>query len=253
MQIGMVGLGRMGGNMTVRLARGGHEVVGYSRSEDQVQSAIAQGALGASSLEEMVGKLTPPRAVWCMVPAGDPTGEVVGQLGEMLEAGDAVIDGGNSRYTDSIERARVLAQNGIAFVDAGTSGGVWGLTEGYCLMIGADEKTFARLERRQIVAAGPPCERTGQESRTPRRGRLRRGLGRRTLEHPGRDRSRGSGTHHGPIAVRSLLVAPGRFVLGQAPRGAAERVRRPRGAPARALRLRPRRSTRPHVPTGPSA
>jgi 6-phosphogluconate dehydrogenase len=146
MQIGMVGLGRMGGNMTVRLVRGGHEVIGYSRSSDDVQRAVKEGAGGASSLEELVAQLAPPRAVWSMVPAGEPTEEVVARLGELLDKGDTVIDGGNSRYTDTVARAAALADKGIGLVDAGTSGGIWGLTEGYCLMVGADADAFARLE-----------------------------------------------------------------------------------------------------------
>ncbi len=142
----MVGLGRMGGNMTMRLLRGGHEVIGHSRSPDEVERVVKEGAAGASSLEDLVDKLAAPRAVWSMVPAGEPTAQVVGRLGELLDSGDALIDGGNSRYSDTVERARLLADKGIDLADAGTSGGVWGLTEGYCLMVGAEADAFARLE-----------------------------------------------------------------------------------------------------------
>jgi 6-phosphogluconate dehydrogenase len=154
MQIGMVGLGRMGGNMTVRLLRGGHEVIGYSRSSEAVERAVAEGAGGASSLEDLVEKLAPPRAVWSMIPAGEPTEQVIARLGELLDSGDAVIDGGNSRYSDTVARASTLADKGIDLLDAGTSGGVWGLTEGYCLMVGGNDDAFARLE--PIFAALAP-------------------------------------------------------------------------------------------------
>ncbi|MGH2749178.1 MAG: phosphogluconate dehydrogenase (NAD(+)-dependent, decarboxylating) [Actinomycetota bacterium] len=146
MQIGMVGLGRMGANMTLRLLRGGHEVVVFDVNEDAVAKSAAEGATAAGSLEELVQKLDPPRAVWVMVPAGTITADTVESLGELLSGGDAVIDGGNSRYTDSVTHSERLGARGISFVDAGTSGGVWGLEEGYCLMIGADEGAFARLE-----------------------------------------------------------------------------------------------------------
>ncbi|HWB72043.1 MAG TPA: decarboxylating 6-phosphogluconate dehydrogenase [Egibacteraceae bacterium] len=146
MRIGMVGLGKMGGNMTLRLLRGGHEVVAHARNPDSVRKAVERGAVGAGSLEELVDLLEPPRAVWLMVPAGAPTAAPVERLAGMLAPGDAVIDGGNSRWTDSTARAASLAGRGLAFVDAGTSGGVWGLSEGYCLMVGAEPEVFARLE-----------------------------------------------------------------------------------------------------------
>ena len=145
MQLGMVGLGRMGGNMTARLLRGGHEVVAFARSQESVAAAAAEGATGASSLDDLVAKLDTPRAVWLMVPAGAPTADTISQLAELLSPGDIVIDGGNSRYTESIERGNALAEVGIRFADAGTSGGIWGLDEGYCLMVGADPKVFAHL------------------------------------------------------------------------------------------------------------
>ena len=146
MRIGMVGLGRMGGNMTVRLLRGGHEVVGYARSEASIQAVVAEGAEGAASLDEVVTKLDPPRIVWLMVPAGDPTQESIAALSELLDPGDVILDGGNSRYTDSVRRGKELAALGLHFVDAGTSGGIWGLDEGYCLMVGAEPQVFQLLE-----------------------------------------------------------------------------------------------------------
>jgi 6-phosphogluconate dehydrogenase len=146
MQIGMIGLGRMGGNMTRRLLRDGHEVVGYAREPDSIRAVETEGALGADSLEDLVAKLESPRSVWLMIPAGDPTEETVRRLGELLAAGDAIVDGGNSNYIDSTRRAQELSAKGITFVDAGTSGGIWGLENGYCLMIGASPDAFERLE-----------------------------------------------------------------------------------------------------------
>ena len=146
MKIGMVGLGRMGANMTVRLLRGGHEVVAHDVNPEAVEDASKEGARGASSLEDLVEQLDAPRTVWVMVPAGSVTTQTIDSLASLLSGGDAIVDGGNSRYTESIARASELAEREIAFVDAGTSGGVWGLTEGYCLMVGGDEATFKRLE-----------------------------------------------------------------------------------------------------------
>ena len=145
MDIGMIGLGRMGANMTTRLLGGGHRVVAFDRSPDAVAAAVKGGATGAGSLAELVAKLPVPRAVWVMVPAGDPTESTVRALGDALAKGDAVIDGGNSNYKDSMRRAEYLAGKGVAFVDAGTSGGVWGLKEGYSLMVGGDKATVDRL------------------------------------------------------------------------------------------------------------
>jgi 6-phosphogluconate dehydrogenase len=137
MQLGMVGLGRMGANMVERLRRGGHEVVGFDLSPDSGRSV--------DSLEALVAALAKPRAVWVMVPAGKPTSESIGQLGDLLEAGDLVIDGGNSRYTDDQLHSAALAEKGIGFVDCGVSGGVWGLTEGYGLMAGGAAASIERL------------------------------------------------------------------------------------------------------------
>ena len=146
MQLGMVGLGRMGANMTTRLERGGHQVVAYDRDPAAVQRTAADGATGASSLQELVTKLQPPRAVWIMVPSGAPTDSTITELLTLLQPGDTIIDGGNSKWTDSKDRyARCKAKN-VAFVDAGTSGGVWGLANGYCLMIGGDDDAVARVE-----------------------------------------------------------------------------------------------------------
>ena len=146
MQLGMVGLGKMGTGMARRLLRGEHEVVAFDVNPQAVESLAADGATGATSLADLVERLTPPRAVWLMVPAGDVTKETIERLITLLESGDALVDGGNSRYTDSVAHAAALSERGIFFLDAGTSGGVWGLEEGFCLMVGAEEKSFARLE-----------------------------------------------------------------------------------------------------------
>ncbi|HEX7165435.1 MAG TPA: decarboxylating 6-phosphogluconate dehydrogenase [Acidimicrobiales bacterium] len=146
MQLGMVGLGRMGGNMTARLIEHGHEVVAFDRNPDTVAAAESEGAIGAATLHDLVAKLTAPRAVWVMVPSGEPTRTTVHELAELLDPGDAIVDGGNSRYTDAIEHSARLRDRGIAFVDAGVSGGVWGLKLGYCLMVGGQDDAVARLE-----------------------------------------------------------------------------------------------------------
>ncbi|MCC7055544.1 MAG: decarboxylating 6-phosphogluconate dehydrogenase [Gemmatimonadaceae bacterium] len=145
MQLGMVGLGRMGANMTTRLLRGGHQLAVFDHSPAAVTAAAADGATGTASLAELVERLEAPRVVWVMVPSGAPTEETVRALAGLLSAGDTVIDGGNSNYKDSQRRAAELAAHGLAFVDVGTSGGVWGLQEGYALMIGGDEAAVSRL------------------------------------------------------------------------------------------------------------
>jgi len=146
MDIGMVGLGRMGGNMARRLIRGGHRVVGWATDEAAVAALAGDGGAGARSLEDLVSKLPAPRAVWVMVPAGAPTEETVRALSERLASGDTIIDGGNSFFKDDVRRAGLLGTRGIRFLDAGTSGGVWGLERGYCLMVGGDREAFQRLE-----------------------------------------------------------------------------------------------------------
>jgi 6-phosphogluconate dehydrogenase len=146
MQLGFVGLGRMGLNMVTRLTRGGHEVVAYDRSADAVARAVAAGALGTASLEALVAGLRPSRAIWVMVPAGDPTESTVASLAGLLSADDVVVDGGNSNFHDDVRRAQSLAAKRIHYIDAGTSGGIWGLQEGYCLMVGGDVDVCKRLE-----------------------------------------------------------------------------------------------------------
>ena len=145
MQLGLIGLGRMGGNMARRLMAGGHQIVAWDRSRDAVAALAQQGAVGAQSLEDVAARLDQPRAIWIMVPAGDPTEQTVTALADRLSSGDTIIDGGNSFYKDDIRRARALRSKGINYVDVGTSGGVWGADRGYCLMVGSSDETFARL------------------------------------------------------------------------------------------------------------
>lgn len=142
----MIGLGRMGGNMTQRLLKGGHRVVAYDPDEGARRAAQNAGADGAASIAEVAGMLAAPRAVWVMVPAGDVTDATINELADALSAGDAIIDGGNSNYKQTIRRAAAVKARGIEMLDSGTSGGVWGLTEGYSLMVGGDADAFARLE-----------------------------------------------------------------------------------------------------------
>ncbi len=145
MQLGMVGLGRMGANMVLRLMRGGHDIVAYDPDPDAVRSVEAEGAAGAGSLAELVSRLSRLRAVWLMTPAGDPTETTVRTLSELLSPGDIMVDGGNAFYKDSIRRSGLLKEKGIHFLDVGTSGGVWGLEEGYCLMVGGNESTYKTM------------------------------------------------------------------------------------------------------------
>ncbi|WP_043529462.1 phosphogluconate dehydrogenase (NAD(+)-dependent, decarboxylating) [Litchfieldella xinjiangensis] len=146
MQLGIIGLGRMGGNIARRLIRNGHDVVAHDQSEDSTNALAQDGAKGADSLEALVGELTKPCAVWVMLPAGEPTETTIQALGELLEADDIIIDGGNTFYKDDIRRAESLQAKGIHYVDVGTSGGVWGLERGYCMMIGAENSVFERLD-----------------------------------------------------------------------------------------------------------
>lgn len=146
MQIGMIGLGRMGANMSRRLMRGSHECVVYDHKKENVETLVKEGATGAGTLEEVVQKLAPPRAVWIMLPSGAPTEETVKGLGRLLSPNDAIIDGGNSFYKDDVRRHEMLKPTGIHYLDVGTSGGVWGLERGYCMMIGGDQTTVERLD-----------------------------------------------------------------------------------------------------------
>jgi 6-phosphogluconate dehydrogenase len=146
MQLGFVGLGRMGLNMVTRLAKGGHQIVAYDRDPSATARAETAGVQGASGLDTLVSALAPPRAVWVMVPAGDPTESTITALADLLAPGDVIVDGGNTNFHDDLRRAKSLGARHISYVDAGTSGGVWGLTEGYCLMVGGDEDVCAHLE-----------------------------------------------------------------------------------------------------------
>ncbi|TMJ41939.1 MAG: decarboxylating 6-phosphogluconate dehydrogenase [Alphaproteobacteria bacterium] len=171
MDIGIIGLGRMGGNIAKRLMRGGHKCVVLDRKQDALKEVQSAGALAAKDSADMLKKLTRPRAVWLMLPAGAITEKVVAEVAAEMRAGDILIDGGNSFYRDDIRRARTLRENGIRYVDVGTSGGVWGLERGYCLMIGGDAETVTHLD--PIFSCLAPglgkIERTpGRERRDPR-------------------------------------------------------------------------------------
>ena len=165
MQIGIIGLGRMGGNISLRLARAGHQCVVYDRDPAAVEKYATEGSQGSSGLQEMVGKLDAPRVVWVMLPAGHITDDTVTQLGGLLASGDIVIDGGNSFYKDDIRRAKSLREKGIHYVDVGTSGGVWGLERGYCMMIGGAKEAVDRID--PILDALAPG--AGDIARTPKR------------------------------------------------------------------------------------
>jgi 6-phosphogluconate dehydrogenase len=145
MQLGMIGLGRMGLNMATRLVKGGHKVVGYARREETVNQAKEKGIDGAYSLKELVQKLSVPRILWLMIPAGDPIDKTIQDISPELEEGDVIVDGGNSNYKDSIRRAALLKENKIHYVDVGTSGGIWGLTEGYSMMVGGEKDVVEQL------------------------------------------------------------------------------------------------------------
>ncbi|MBI3328923.1 MAG: decarboxylating 6-phosphogluconate dehydrogenase [Nitrospinae bacterium] len=146
MQLGMVGLGRMGANMVRRLMRGGHACVVFDMNPDSVKQLANESATGATSLHEFVSKLTKPRTAWVMVPAGDPTEKTVMALAERMEGGDLIIDGGNSYFKDDVRRAKALRERGIHYADVGTSGGIWGLERGYCMMIGGPQEAIQRLD-----------------------------------------------------------------------------------------------------------
>jgi len=155
MELGMVGLGKMGRNMTVRLLEGGHDVAATDHHPESIRDVESRGARGAATLEELVGALSPPRTVWVMVPAGEPTRSVLGSLLELLEPGDLAVDGGNSNYKESVARHDGFAEKGIRFLDVGVSGGVWGLTEGYCMMAGGAAEAVAHL-RGALDTLAPP-------------------------------------------------------------------------------------------------
>lgn len=145
MELGFVGLGKMGMNMVIRLRRDQHRVVVYDRSNDLIHQAEGHGCVGSTSLADLVSKLSAPRAVWIMVPSGAPTEETVQAMAALLKPGDTIIDGGNTRFHDDVRRAAALKPQGIHYVDAGTSGGIWGLKVGYCLMVGGEEAAVQRL------------------------------------------------------------------------------------------------------------
>ena len=168
MQIGMVGLGRMGGNMARRLMRGGHEVVAFATDASAVRQIAGEGATGTTTLDDFVAKLRPPRTAWLMVPAGAATEQVVTDLAARMQRGDILVDGGNSFYKDDVRRMKLLRLKGIQYVDAGTSGGIWGLERGYCLMVGGERDAVQRLDPIfKTLAPGP-----GAIARTPGRERL---------------------------------------------------------------------------------
>jgi 6-phosphogluconate dehydrogenase len=156
MELGMIGLGKMGGFMSERLIRAGHRVVGFDRDPAVVQKLAEKGAISANSLDNIISQLKPPRAIWLMVPAGDPVDQTIAALVPHLAHGDTIIDGGNSYYKDSMRRAAALAPKKINFVDCGTSGGVWGITEGYSMMVGGEADVVKRLSPIfETLAPGP--------------------------------------------------------------------------------------------------
>jgi 6-phosphogluconate dehydrogenase len=167
MQLGMIGLGRMGANMVRRLIKGGHECVVFDRSQGAIEDLVKEKAIGARSLADFVNRLSEPRAIWLMVPAA-VVDQTIGELSPLLEKGDTIIDGGNSYYVDDIERAKGLRSLGIHYVDVGTSGGIWGLERGYCMMIGGDTEIVQRLDPIFATLAPGP----GEVPRTPGRDKL---------------------------------------------------------------------------------
>ena len=155
MEIGLYGLGRMGGNMVTRLARGGHRVVAGNRSPEPVQEAVAHGAVGATSVEEMARQLKPPRVLWSMVPAGDPTDHALDEFARYASQGDVLVDGGNSNFRDSMRRAAKYEAMGLRFLDVGVSGGIWGLANGYCMMVGGPADAVA-IAKPALDTLAPP-------------------------------------------------------------------------------------------------
>ena len=156
MQLGMIGLGRMGGNMVRRLMQGGHDLFVYDRSAEAVQQMEQEGATGAASLSNLVGKLDTPRAIWVMVPAGGSTDQTINELADLMDAEDIIIDGGNSYFKDDVRRAGALTKRNLHYIDVGTSGGIWGLERGYCMMIGGEQVVVEHLDPIfQTLAPGP--------------------------------------------------------------------------------------------------
>jgi len=145
MQLGLVGLGKMGGNMNIRLRQGGHDMIVYNRSIEPVEAAVRVGSVASTGLADMVSKMAAPRAIWLMLPAGDPTENAIHELMDLMSPGDIIIDGGNSNYHDTQRRADMVKTRGLHFVDVGTSGGIWGVTEGYAMMIGGEKEAVERL------------------------------------------------------------------------------------------------------------
>ena len=165
MKIGIIGLGRMGGNIARRIMRAGHQTVVFDRDDKAVQALVGDGSVGATSLEDMRDKLDTPALYWVMLPAGEPTEQTIATIGGFAQSGDVVIDGGNSFYKDDIRRAKMLAEKGVRYVDVGTSGGVWGLERGYCMMIGGDKDAVDLID--PILASLAPG--MGTIARTPDR------------------------------------------------------------------------------------
>ena len=192
MQLGMIGLGRMGANMTRRLVRGGHAITVFDLNADRVREVAADGARGAASLDTLVQALAPPRAVWLMVPAGDPTERMVSELATRLQAGDTIIDGGNTLYKDDVRRARMLEPRGVHYLDVGTSGGLFGLERGYSLMIGGP--LVCRRAAGPDLCHARPRQRWYADDDRPRHGRSRlpalRTDRRRALRQDGPQRNR---------------------------------------------------------------
>ena len=235
-QLGMVGLGRMGSNIVRRLMKDGHDCVVYDISADAVKDLADEGATGVSSLKEMAEKLDAPRSVWVMVPAGEITESSVHEVADALVKGDAIIDGGNSHYHDDIRRSTEFAERGIDYIDCGTSGGVWGLERGYCLMIGGPDKA--------VEAPGPDLRlgRSGRRRDRPHAGAQGQALGLRAGLLPLRPLGRRALREDGP--QRHRVRADGRLRRGpqhhpQRRRGQAEARRRRRDRPARAPRALP--------------
>jgi 6-phosphogluconate dehydrogenase len=175
MQLGMIGLGRMGANMVRRLARHGHECVAFDQSQDAVRAVVGEGVTGATSLAQLVAELAKPRAIWVMLPAGEITETAIAQVSELLAAGDIIIDGGNAYYKDDVRRAKYLKSKGIRYIDCGTSGGVWGLDRGYCLMIGGEKEAVDHLDPIFKSLAPGPGNIDGTPDRDGRDPRVERG------------------------------------------------------------------------------